>query len=156
MILIRRLALLLLLCLIGWSAASRPVRAQTPVASKYMFSDTTLLRDTLDLHFDRLFELADSLRTSPDSLRAYSIRYLLPLDRLASLADSLRVPVDSIGAVLERGALQSADRDGRAPDGLRVQLGVQREPADPIVVEQRQLRPRPRAHRVQEFDQRAD
>jgi hypothetical protein len=102
MILIRRLALLVLLCLIGWSATTRPVRAQTSLASKYMFADTTLLRDTLDLHFNRLFELADSLRTSPDSLRAYSIRYLLPLDRLAHLADSLRVPVDSIGAVLER------------------------------------------------------
>ena len=76
-------------------------RAQTPSA-RFAFADTTLLRDTLDLHFDRLFPLADSLRVTPDSLRAYSIRYRLPIERMVFLSDSLGTRVDSVGALFLR------------------------------------------------------
>jgi hypothetical protein len=101
---LRRLSLpLLLVAAVAWSALGPPVRAQQALATRYSFADTTLLRDTLDLSFVGLFELADSLRVVPDTLRALSIRYRLPIDYLAYLAtDSLRVPVDSVGPILER------------------------------------------------------
>lgn len=88
--------------LLGLASAFDSGRAQTEGSSRFAFADTTLLRDTLDLHFDGLFELADSLEMLPDTLRALSIRYEFPLARLVFLADSMRVPVDSVGPVLER------------------------------------------------------
>jgi hypothetical protein len=92
---------LLLLVAAAWVAATPAARAQTPTA-RFAFADTTLLRDTLDISFARLFPLADSLRVTPDSLRAFAIRYHMPLERLTFLADSLGMPVDSVGPVLER------------------------------------------------------
>lgn len=79
-----------------------PGRAQEGSGARYAFADTTLLRDTLNLSFPRLFPLADSLEVTPDTLRAISVRYLLSLDRLVHLADSLGVPVDSVGPMLLR------------------------------------------------------
>ena len=76
----------------------RAQQAPRPVS----FADTTLLRDTLGLRFDRLFELADSLRLTPDTLRALSIRWGFVPSRLVELADSLRARVDSVGVILER------------------------------------------------------
>ena len=98
----RRLAILSLalaggLGLIGLPAGSS---AQT---SRFSFADTTVLRDTLGLHFDRLLETADSLGSAygrpvtPDSLRAHIIRYRLPLPRLLAMSDSMHVDVDSVG-----------------------------------------------------------
>src|SRR5262245_44163720 len=101
MVLLRRCLPILLLAAAAWSSSTAPVRAQTPSA-RFVFADTTLLRDTLDLSFEGLFELADSLKISPDSLRAHSIRYDIPIQRLAFMADSMGMPVDSVGAVLER------------------------------------------------------
>src|SRR2546426_1054588 len=91
----------LLVLAAAWAAATPTARAQTPTA-RFAFADTTLLRDTLDLSFARLFPLADSLHVTPDSLRAFAIRYRMPLERLTYLADSLGMPVDSVGPVLER------------------------------------------------------
>ena len=71
-------------------------------SARFAFADTTLLRDTLGLRFDRLFELADSLRLTPDTLRALSIRWGFVPSRLVELADSLRARVDSVGVILER------------------------------------------------------
>ena len=76
--------------------------ADVVIPLRFASADTTILRDTLDLHFDRLFVLADSLRATPDSLRALAIRFDIPLTRVVFLADSMRVPVDSVGPVLER------------------------------------------------------
>lgn len=98
----RRLSLLVLPVLLGLAAYALPGRAQAPLSSRFAFADTTLLRDTLELHFDRLFETADSLRMLPDSLRAQMIRYRLPLRRLLVMADSMGVPVDSVGSVILR------------------------------------------------------
>ena len=98
-----RLLILLVLLALGLASRALPGRAQTaPVSSRFAFSDTTLLRDTLDLSFGQLFPLADSLRMTPDSLRALSIRYLMPIERLVFLSDSLRMPVDSVGSVMRR------------------------------------------------------
>ncbi len=97
-----RLALLLVPVAAGLCSSTLPGHAQSPSSSRYAFADTTLVRDTLGLRFDRLFPLADSLRLPPDTLRALSIRYRLSLARLVDLADSLAVPVDSVGAVLLR------------------------------------------------------
>src|SRR2546425_1662004 len=96
-----RSAPLLLLIAAAWGAATPSARAQTPSA-RFAFADTTLLRDTLDISFARLFPLADSLRVTPDSLRAFAIRYKMSLERLTFLADSLGMPVDSVGPVVER------------------------------------------------------
>lgn len=98
----RRLLLLLVPLALGLASAAGPGRAQTIGNSRFAFADTTLLRDTLGLRFDRLFELSDSLGMLPDTLRALSIRYQFLPSRLIALADSLRVPVDSVGVVLER------------------------------------------------------
>ena len=77
-------------------------RAQAPVSARFAFADTSLLRDTLGLKFDRLFETADSLRMLPDSLRAQMIRYRLPMSRLLVMADSMGMPVDSVGVIIAR------------------------------------------------------
>lgn len=87
---------------VGIAVNALPGRAQAPSGGRFAFADTTLLRDTLDLHFDGLFQLADSLEITPDTLRALSIRYRFTLPRLVSLAESLSVPVDSVGPILER------------------------------------------------------
>jgi hypothetical protein len=98
----RRLALLLLPAALELILAAMPGHAQQAASSRYAFADTTLLRDTLGLRFDRLFPVADSLSLTPDTLRAISIRYRWTLERLVRLADSLRMPVDSVGVYLER------------------------------------------------------
>ncbi len=98
---LRKLSLLLVPALLAF-AYVLPGHAQVDVSGRYAFSDTTLLRDTLGLHFSGLFRLADSLQTTPDTLRALSIRYRLSLSRLTLLADSLHVPFDSVGVTLER------------------------------------------------------
>src|SRR6266850_5976411 len=97
-----RLLLLLVPLVFGWLSHARPGSAQEGSTARFAWADTTLLRDTLDLKFDRLFPLADSLRIRPDTLRALSIRYDLSLERLVVLADSLRAPVDSVGVMLLR------------------------------------------------------
>src|SRR5258706_5047914 len=97
-----RLLLLLVPLALGWLSHARTGSAEEGTSSRYAFSDTTLLRDALDLHFDRLFPLADSLRITPDTLRALSIRYQMSLQRLVALADSMRVPIDSVGVMIER------------------------------------------------------
>jgi hypothetical protein len=102
MIRARRLALLLLPAALELVLAALPGHAQQAASSRYAFADTTLLRDTLSLHFDRLFPVADSLRLTPDTLRALSVRYRWSLERLVWLADSLRMPVDSVGVYLDR------------------------------------------------------
>jgi hypothetical protein len=96
-----RLAVLLVPVLLGLLAMAHPGWAQAP-ATRYAFADTTLLRDTLGIKFDALFPLADSLRVTPDTLRALAVRYAAPLWRIVRLADSLAVTPDSISAVLER------------------------------------------------------
>ncbi len=100
----RRLLLLLVPLAIGLLSAALPSRAQQASGgdSRYVFADTTLLRDTLGISFEGLFPLADSLRTSPDTLRALAIRYSVPLWRLVAMADSMRAPVDSLFPRLER------------------------------------------------------
>ena len=97
-----RLWILLVPLALGLASAAGPGRAQTAADPRFAFADTTLLRDTLDLEFSRLFELADSLGIRPDTLRALSIRYgFVPL-RMVALAESMRVRVDSVGVVLLR------------------------------------------------------
>ena len=98
---LRRLSIFFVPMLLGLASLSGPGRAQTPSA-RFAFADTTLLRDTLGLHFSQLFPLADSLRLSPDTLRAISIRYVYTLERLLVLADSLGMRVDSVGPFLSR------------------------------------------------------
>jgi hypothetical protein len=98
---IRKLSCLLIPALLGLSAVPQG-RAQTASDPRFAFADTTLLRDTLGIRFERLFELAESLRITPDTLRALSIRLGFPPTRMVFLADSLRVRVDSVGSLLER------------------------------------------------------
>jgi len=103
----RRLAILSLAIAGGLGFLGLPGRtaAQT---SRFAFADTTMLRDTLGLHFDRLFETADSLGALygrpvlPDSLRAHVIRYRLPIPRLLTMSDSMHVDVDSVGIYIDR------------------------------------------------------
>ena len=96
-------------------ARALPGGAQEALPDRFAFADTTLLRDTLGLHFDRLFQLAESLRITPDTLRAISIRYRFPPLRMVDLADSLHVPVDSVGPFLEREQFNPlARRDARS------------------------------------------
>ena len=99
--LLRKLSLLLVPALLV-AASVLPGRAQEDLTGRYAFADTTLLRDTLGLTFRGLFRLADSLEIAPDTLRAHSIRYRLPLSRLVAIADSMHVPVDSVGVTLLR------------------------------------------------------
>ena len=79
-----------------------PGRAQQAAGGRFAFADTTLLRDTLGLSFEGLFPLADSLKISPDTLRALSIRYRYSLAQMVRLSDSLGVEVDSVGPVMRR------------------------------------------------------
>ncbi len=100
-----RLTLLLLPAAAMVLALALPGRAQQADAqrsARYAFADTTLLRDTLNLHFDGIFPTADSLQLTPDTLRALMIRYRMTLPRILKLADSLSVPVDSVGPVMLR------------------------------------------------------
>jgi hypothetical protein len=97
-----RLLFLLVPLALGMVLAAMPGRAQVGSGGRYAFADTTLLRDTLNLHFPRLFPLADSLEIPADTLRALSVRYLWSLERLVHLSDSLGVPVDSVGPVMAR------------------------------------------------------
>lgn len=101
MIQFRPRPLLLALLAVGLSAGVLPGRAQQS-DSRFFYADTTLLRDTLDLRFDGLFELADSLRVLPDTLRSISVRFRMPLSRIVWLSDSLGMPVDSVGPVMLR------------------------------------------------------
>ena len=99
----RRLASLalpigLLVCLL----APRGAAQSTNEDSRFAFADTTILRDTLGLTFERLFPLADSLRMSPAALKALSVAYRWSLSRLVKMADSLNVPIDSVGPQMER------------------------------------------------------
>ena len=97
-----RLFLLLVPIALGIISAALPGGAQEGGGGRYAFADTTLLRDTLNLTFARLFPLADSLGVPPDTLRAISIRYLWSLERMVQLADSMGVPVDSVGPMMVR------------------------------------------------------
>jgi hypothetical protein len=95
--------LVVLLFLLGSGVLSAvPAGRAQSTSSRYAFADTTLLRDTLGLTFERLFPLADSLGMLPDTLRALAIRYRFLPQRLVVMADSMRVPVDSVGPVLLR------------------------------------------------------
>ena len=76
----RRLLLLLLPLALGLGSMAMPGRAQQAAGGRFAFADTTLLRDTLGLSFEGLFPLADSLKISPDTLRALSIRYRYSLE----------------------------------------------------------------------------
>ncbi|HXS82537.1 MAG TPA: hypothetical protein VN896_07415, partial [Methylomirabilota bacterium] len=104
---LRRLAILSLAIAGGLGFLGLPGRtaAQT---SRFAFADTSVLRDTLGLHFDHLFETADSLSSAyrrdltPDSLRAHVIRYRLPIPRLLVMSDSMHVDVDSVGYYIDR------------------------------------------------------
>lgn len=112
-----RLLFLLVPLALGMMLAAMPGRAQVGSGGRYAFADTTLLRDTLNLHFPRLFPLADSLEVLPDTLRALSVRYLWSLERLVHLSDSLGVPVDSVGPVMARERFNPlAARSGRQID----------------------------------------
>jgi hypothetical protein len=103
----RRLAILCLAFVGGLGFLSLPggSAAQT---GHFAFADTTMLRDTLGLHFTHLFETADSLsreygvELTPDSLRAHVIRYRLPIPRLLAMSDSMHVQVDSVGIYIDR------------------------------------------------------
>ena len=102
-----RLILLLLPLSLALLTQALPGQAQQGVSARYAFADTTLLRDTLGLHFDGLFPAADSLQMPPDTLRALLIRYRLVVPRISivrmiQLADSLGQPVDSVGPVFTR------------------------------------------------------
>ncbi len=109
---LRRLAVLFVPVLLGLVSATLPGRAQSP-SPRFAFADTTLLRDTLGLTFENLFPVADSLRVTPDTLRALSIRYRAPLWRILRLADSLAVPMDSVSAVMERERFNPLSAVGR-------------------------------------------
>src|SRR5262245_43890615 len=98
----RKLDLLLVPLVFGFSALAGPGSAQQAASSRFAFAHTTLLRDTLGLHFDTLFPTADSLHLTPDTLRALSIRYRYSIARLVLMADSLGVPVDSVGPIMQR------------------------------------------------------
>src|SRR5690349_13044833 len=104
-----RLLLLPLPVVLAMALNAPQGRAQQPSGSRFSFADTTLLRDTLGLHFQGIFEKADSLKgrgydTSPDQIRALMIQYRLPLDRLFAMADSMGVPIDSVGVMIAREA----------------------------------------------------
>jgi antitoxin component of MazEF toxin-antitoxin module len=101
MIHFRRFSILLIIPFFWLPSLARPGRAQE-ASGRFAFADTTLLRDTLGLHFTRLFPLSDSLQITPDTLRALAIRYRYPLEQLVFLADSLQMPVDSVGPYFTR------------------------------------------------------
>jgi hypothetical protein len=97
-----RLSLLLIPLTIAVLTQALPGRAQQAPSVRFAFADTTLLRDTLGLRFDRLFPVADSLQLPPDTLRALMVRFRLTMPRMLHLADSLSVTVDSVGAFMDR------------------------------------------------------
>jgi hypothetical protein len=101
--LLRKLTCLLVPAILAASLAPRGSAQPAPALNpRFAFSDTTLLRDTLGIQFGRLFELADSLQMTPDTLRALSVRLGFPPSRMIFLADSLHTKVDSVGVWLER------------------------------------------------------
>lgn len=110
--------LLFLPFLLALGFASGQGRAQTAPAGRFAFADTTLLRDTLNLKFDGLFPLADSLQVRPDSLRAWSIRFRYSFERLLAIADSLAMPVDSVGPVMMRERLNPLSSGERVVNGF--------------------------------------
>ena len=113
--LLRKLSCLLVPAILAASMAPNGGAQPAPaVDPRFAFADTTLLRDTLGIHFDRLFELADSLRLTPDTLRALSIRQGFTPQRMVFLADSLHTKVDSVGAWLEREQFNPLARRGKA------------------------------------------
>ena len=115
MILFRRFSILLVVSLLWLPSLARPGRAQDNTG-RFAFADTTLLRDTLGIHFTRLFPLADSLQIMPDTLRALAIRYRYSLEKLVALSDSLQMPVDSVGPYFTReryNVLSSAGQPAR-------------------------------------------
>ncbi len=112
-----RLSLLLLPVLFGLLSQVMPGQAQQSGSNRYAFADTTLLRDTLGLDFRALFPTADSLQMTPDTLRAYMVRYRLSIPRLLVMADSLGMPVDSVGPVLLRERFNPLAQGG--PGGRR-------------------------------------
>lgn len=99
---IRQFLLLVVPLAVAVASLASSGRAQPTLTGRFAFADTTLLRDTLGLRFDRLFPLADSLIVTPDSLRAWSIRLRVPIEQVVVLADSLGMPVDSVAPVLAR------------------------------------------------------
>ena len=117
----KRSTLLLLPLSLFLLVQAHPGRAQQAASARFAFADTTLLRDTLGLHFNGLFPAADSLRIIPDSLRAMMIRYRLVVPRmsivrLVQLADSLNMPVDSVGPTFQRERFNPlANRGARQP-----------------------------------------
>lgn len=113
-----RLSLLLIPVFIGLLSQAMPSRAQQSGSARYAFADTTLLRDTLGLDFRALFPTADSLQMTPDTLRAFMVRYRLSIPRLLAVADSLGMPVDSVGPVLLRESFNPLA--SRAEGGRRV------------------------------------
>jgi len=129
MILWRRFSILLLIPLFWLPSLTRPGRAQESSA-RFAFADTTLLRDTLGLHFNQLFPIADSLKMTPDTLRALAIRYHFQPERLVLLSDSLQMPVDSVGPYLDRERYnvlsvgQQAHNDFRYTTGYSVGLAA--------------------------------
>lgn len=127
-----RLLLLLVPLVLGLVFFYLPGRAQQAPAGRFAFSDTTLLRDTLGLKFDGLFPLADSLRLTPDTLRALSIRYRYTLARLVHLADSLGMPVDSVGETMRRESFNPLARSARLKNSFeyRSSYDVQRQTSD--------------------------
>ena len=105
---LRRYAILCLAAVGGLGFLGLPGRTAAQTSS-FAFADTSVLRDTLGLHFDHLLETADSLSRacmpcdmSPQSLRALVIQYRLPIPRLLAMADSMHVTVDSVGVIIDR------------------------------------------------------
>ena len=103
----RRPALLALILFGVLAGGPRPASAQitypaTNFDPRYATWDTTLVRDTLGLTFERLFPLADSLNRKPEDLKLMSVTYRWTLGRLVKMADSLDQPIDSVGPIMDR------------------------------------------------------
>ena len=118
-----RLSLLLIPMVIMALSQALPGRAQQAPSARFAFADTTLLRDTLDLHFTRLFPVADSLQMTPDTLRALMIRYRLTMPRILHLADSMSVTVDSVGTFLDRAKLNPLVGNGKTTNAFTYTSG---------------------------------
>src|SRR5215831_13451221 len=113
--LLRKLSCLLVPAILAASLAPNGGAQPAPaVDPRFAFADTTLLRDTLGIHFDRLFELADSLRLTPDTLRALSVRQGFTPQRMVFLAESLHTKVDSVGVWLLREQFNPLARQTKA------------------------------------------